>query len=334
MTAVPTAPARRRRWQWMRRVAYLAFLALVAFLLVRYGRSVDWAQVGATLAGYGGGTLAIAAGLTLASYALYACYDLAARRYAGHTLATPRVMSIAVIAYAFSLNVGALVGGAGFRYRLYARAGLPLATIGRIVAFTIGTNWMGYLLLAGALFASGRLRTPPQWPLGTAHLPWLGAAMLLAVAAYLLACHLARGRALEVRGHALHLPPLRLAGLQLALGAANWTLMGTLLFVLMPPGVDYVSVLGALLMAAVASAIAHIPAGIGVLEAVFLPMLGAQAPQPQLLAALLAYRAFYYLGPLLLATAGYAVAEARRRRGSAAIRRGHGTGHRDDRQPR
>ncbi|MDL5364070.1 lysylphosphatidylglycerol synthase domain-containing protein [Xanthomonas sp. NCPPB 2654] len=312
------APARSRRWRRVRRIAYLAFLALVAFLLVRYGRSVDWAQVGATLAGYGGGTLALAAGLTLASYALYACYDLGARRYTRHPLATPRVMAIAVIAYAFSLNVGALVGGAGFRYRLYAREGLRLGTIGRIVAFTIGTNWMGYLLLAGALFASGRLRTPPHWPVSGASLPWLGAAMLLAVAGYLLACHLARGRALEVRGHALHLPPLPLAVLQLALGAANWTLMGTLLFVLMPPGVDYVSVLGTLLVAAVASAIAHIPAGIGVMEAVFLPMLGHQVPQSQLLAALLAYRAFYYLGPLLLATAGYAALEARRRRAAPA----------------
>ncbi|UYB52262.1 UPF0104 family protein [Xanthomonas sp. AM6] len=325
--------ASRQRWRRVRRVAYFAFLALVAVLLVRYGRSVDWPQVGATLAGYGAGTLALAVGLALGSYALYACYDLAARRYAGHALATPRVMAIATIAYAFSLNVGALVGGAGFRYRMYSRAGLGLGTIGRIVAFAIGTNWMGYLLLAGALFASGRLRTPPQWPVSGAQLPWLGTAMLLLVVAYLLACRLSRGREWQVRGHALRLPPVTLALLQLLLGSANWALMGALLFVLMPSGVDYATVLGALLVSAVASAIAHIPAGIGVMEAVFLPMLGHQAPQAQLLAALLAYRACYYLGPLLLAVAGYAATEARRRRGNAAMSDSQGTGHRDDRAP-
>jgi glycosyltransferase 2 family protein len=63
----------------------------------------------------------------------------------------------------------------------------------------------------------------------------------------------------------------------------------------------------------VASAIAHIPAGIGVLEAVFIALLGHEVPQPQMLAALLAYRACYYLGPLLVAIAGYTVLETRRR---------------------
>ncbi|MBB5886932.1 MULTISPECIES: lysylphosphatidylglycerol synthase domain-containing protein [unclassified Xanthomonas] len=306
----------RKRWRMLRRFAYLAFLALVAILLVRAARTVDWAAVGTTLASYGAGTLVAAAGLSLASYLLYAGYDLAARRYAAHAVPTSRVMAIADIAYAFSLNVGALIGGTAIRYRLYARAGLGLATISRVVGFAIATNWMGYLLLTGVLLVSGRLRTPAQWSLSGAALPWIGAAMLAAVLAYLIACQRAHGHTLQVRGHVLHLPPLPLALLQLGLGTGNWALMGALLYVLMPAGVAYTSVLGALLAAAVATAIAHVPAGIGVLEAVVLPLLGSQAPQAELLAALLAYRAFYYLGPLLLACAGYAVLEARRRRGA------------------
>ncbi len=306
----------RKRWRVLRRFAYLAFLVLVAILLVRAARTVDWAQVGTTLAGYGAGTLAAATGVTLASYLLYAGYDLAARRYAAHALPTPRVMAIADIAYAFSLNVGALIGGTALRYRLYGRAGLGLATISRVVGFAIATNWVGYLLLTGVLLVSGRLRMPAQWPLSGAALPWIGTAMLAAVLAYLIACKRAHGRMLQVRGHVLHLPPLPLALLQLGLGTGNWALMGALLYVLMPAGVAYISALGALLAAAVATAIAHVPAGIGVLEAVVLPLLGAQAPQAELLAALLAYRAFYYLGPLLLACAGYALLEARRRRGA------------------
>jgi len=304
----------RHRWRRVRRVLFYGFLLVVAGLLVHYGRSVDWPQVGAALARYRAGTLAMAAALTAASYLLYSCFDVAARRYARHDLPAPRVMAISAVCYAFSLNLGALVGGAGLRYRLYSRDGLSLGTVGRIVAFTIATNWMGYLLLAGALFASGRVRTPPHWPVSGAGLPWLGAAMLLVVAAYLLACHVWRGRVLHLRGRHFRLPPLPLALLQLLLAAGNWALMAALLFVLMPAGVTYPAVLGALLVAAIASAIAHIPAGIGVMEAVFLPLLGHQVPQPQLLAALLAYRAFYYLGPLLLAIGGYVLMESRRKR--------------------
>lgn len=307
----------RRRWRRVRRAVFFVFLLGVAALLVHYGRSVDWPQVGASLARYRAGTLAMAAALTAASYLLYSGFDLAARRYARHELGAPRVMAISTVCYAFSLNLGALVGGAGLRYRLYSRQGLGLGTIGRIVAFTIATNWMGYLLLAGALFVSGRVDTPPQWQVSGARLSWLGAAMLLAVAAYLVACHAWGGRVLHWRGRHFRLPPLPLAWLQLLLAASNWALMAALLFVLMPEGVSYPAVLGALLVAAVASAIAHIPAGIGVMEAVFLPLLGHHAPQPQLLAALLAYRAFYYLGPLLLAIAGYVVLEARRKRQAA-----------------
>ena len=54
--------------------------------------------------------------------------------------------------------------------------------------------------------------------------------------------------------------------------------------------------------------------GLGVLEAVFVMLLAQKVGEPQLLAALLAYRAVYYLGPLLVAAVMYAVMEARARR--------------------
>jgi uncharacterized membrane protein YbhN (UPF0104 family) len=88
--------------------------------------------------------------------------------------------------------------------------------------------------------------------------------------------------------------------------------MATILFVLLDRELAWPLVLATLLLSAVASAMVHIPAGIGVLEAVFVAVLGTLAPEPRLLAALLAYRAVYYLLPLLLALAFYAAFEARR----------------------
>ena len=64
--------------------------------------------------------------------------------------------------------------------------------------------------------------------------------------------------------------------------------------------------LAVLLVAAVAGVITHVPAGLGVLEAVFVALLSHQLPQGQLLGALLAYRAIYYLLPLAIATVAYA----------------------------
>lgn len=297
---------------------FVLFLAFVAVLLVRYARSVDWAHVGGAIAGYRGATLAAAAALTLASYLLYCGYDLAARAYSQHALSTRRVMAITFISYAFSLNIGAAVGSAGFRYRLYSRSGLNVGTINRIVVFSISTNWLGYAAVAGAVFAANVLSPPPGWKIDTAGLRLLGFALLAVAAAYLAACRLSHGRLFHVRGRHFRLPSLRLALLQLLLASANWSVMAAIVYVLLDRQVAYPMVLGVLLLAAVATAIAHIPAGIGVLEAVFLALLSHAVPQPQLLAALLAYRAFYYLAPLLLGVTMYAAFEAHGKRAATA----------------
>lgn len=293
------------------RAAFLLFLVVVAVLLVRYARGVDWSAVAAAMAGYGATTVAIAVLLTLLSYLVYCGYDLAARAYSGHDLSTRRVMAIGFTSYAFGLNLGALVGAAGFRYRLYSHSGLGIGRISRIVAFSVSTNWLGYILLAGVLFAAQVVMPPPGWEVGAFGLRALGWAMLVAVLVYLIACHVSHGRIFHVRNHHFRLPTLSLAALQLLLASVNWSIMAAIVFVLLRQQVAWPLVLGVLLLGAVTTALAHVPAGIGVLEVVFVALLGDVVPLPQLLAALLTYRAIYYLGPLLLAIAVYAAFEAR-----------------------
>lgn len=310
----PRHPVLRRLW----RITLWLFPVVVLVLLARAARAIDWQQVGRSLAAYDAATLAIAAVLTLASYLLYCGYDLAARRYAHHHLSTRRVAFIAAIAYALALNIGALVGGAGFRFRMYARAGLGMAAISRIVLFSTSTNWLGYLLLAGALFASGTVEPPPRFAAAAASLRWTGVAMLAAAALYLLACHRLHGRVVHVRGHHFRLPSVPLALVQFALAMLNWSVMAAIIYVLLPPHADYPTVLGASLFTAVAASLLHVPGGLGVLEAIFVATFAHRIEPAQVLAALLAYRAFYYLAPLVLALAAYLLLETRRDRAAPA----------------
>ena len=303
---------RHPRLRQAARVAFYAFLALVAALLVRYARGIDWDQVRAAIVGYRGRPLAFAALLTAASYLLYCGYDLAARRYAAHALRTRRVMLIAFISYALSMNIGALLGGAGFRLRLYSRAGLPLATTTRIIGFSTVTNWLGYLLVAGALFAGRTLVPPGSWRIGADGLQALGVAMLLLVAAYLIACRVTHGRVYHLRGHHFRFPSLGLALAQLLLAACDWMLMAGILYVLLQGAVGYPLVLAVLLVAAVGTAVTHVPAGIGVMEAIFVALLGELVADSRLIAAVLTYRAVYYLLPLLVAMLLYLALEGRR----------------------
>jgi len=309
MTAHPHRPWLRRA----KRVGFVVFLVAVAFLLVRAARAIAWHEVWAVLRGLDAATLATALALTAASYLLYTGYDLAARAYAGHQVPTGKVMAIAFVAYAFALNIGALVGGAGFRFRMYGKEGEPVGRTARVIAFCVATNWIGYLALAGAVFASGAVEIPPALKLGR----WIGSgiglraigfAMLVATLTYLISCHVTHGRIFHVRGHHFRLPSPRLALLQIAMAATNWTLM-SLVVACFLPRTGEAQVLATLLLAAVATALAHIPSGIGVIEAVFIAMLGHALPMSQIIAALLAFRFCYFLVPLVPATLTFAALE-------------------------
>lgn len=299
-------------WQvWGKRLLTLLFFVLVPTLLLVLARNLDWQEVRRSLLAYQPATLGLGLLLALCSYLVFASYDLLARAYTGHRLPARQVLPVAFVCYAFNLNFTTWVGGVALRYRLYSRLGLDTPTITRILTLGLLTNWMGYLLLAGTVFALGQVKLPADWALGAGGLRLVGGLMIVVAVAYLLACAFATRRTWHLRGHEITLPSLRLALCQVALGASNWALMAALIHLLLPADLFYPSVLGVLLISCVAGVVAHIPAGLGVLEAVFLALLHGQLGQGSLVAALLGYRTLYYLIPLLLAVITYLVLEKR-----------------------
>ncbi|KQT12521.1 hypothetical protein ASG30_03105 [Ramlibacter sp. Leaf400] len=301
-------------WPWVKRALTFAFFALVAWYSIRYARNVDWGEVWQTILATPRNVLLMAVGGVLLSYAIYCNFDQLGRHYTGHDLPRFKVWQVNFISYAFNLNMGSLVGSVAFRYRLYGRLGLDVPTITRIMTLSILTNWLGYLLLGGAVFAISPLALPPDWKIDSTGLRWLGFALLAAGGAYLVACFFAKQRSMTIRGHELILPPPKMAVLQVAMAVTNWVVMGAILFILLQGKVDYPAVLSVLLVGAVAGVITHVPAGLGVLEAVFIALLSHRVPEGQLLAALLTYRALYYIAPLLIAALVYLVVEARARK--------------------
>ena len=295
----------------------IGLFVVVAALVAHQARHVDWAAVGSALRGYDAATLLGAAALAAVSHALYACYDLIARRLTGHGVAAGRVLAIASTSYAFTLNLGSLVGGFATRYRLYAGAGLELAQIAQVIAVAITTNWFGYLALAGVLLSWQPPALPPDWFVDGAQLRWAGLAMLALAATYLLACTFAPQRVWRWRGHSLTTPSVREALLQLVVSSANWAVIACLVWLVLQRQVEFTSVATVLLVAVVAGLIVRVPAGVGVLEAVFVALLSHRVPVPTLLAALIVYRVIYYLVPLAVAGVQLLRLEALARRGSA-----------------
>lgn len=309
----------RAWWTWFKRGVSIVFFVLVGYLLVSQARTIEWAMVLSSLKSYpltaSWGAVALAA----ASFLLYSCFDLLGRHYTGHKLGTLSVMTLTFVSYAFNLNLGSVVGGIAFRLRLYSRLGLALGTITRVMSFSMLANWMGYLLLAGLVFSLQPPALPTSWKIDASQLRLTGFFLLAMALAYLGACAFSRQRSFSLRGHEIELPSLRLAGLQMAMGAGNWLLMSGILFVLLLHRIDFFTVASVLLLAAIAGVISHIPGNLGVLEAVFIALLSHRMPRHELLAGLVAYRLVYYLIPLLMAAVIYLVMEARaKKRGQRA----------------
>jgi uncharacterized membrane protein YbhN (UPF0104 family) len=305
-------------WPRTKRLLTFAFFALVAYFLVTQARTVQWNEVLATVRQRPLKDMLAAMALAAASYALYSCFDLIGRYYTQHKLAVRKVVTVNFISYAFNLNLGALVGGLAFRYRLYSRLGLDADVITRVVTMSMLTNWLGYMLLAGLAFWWWPLSPPPDWKLDAFSLRVLGFLLVAATAAYISMCALARRRSWTIRGHELTLPSLRLATLQLAMSTLNWSLIAGTVYMLLGQKIPYPVVLEVMLVAAIAGVITHVPAGLGVLEAVFIALLSHLVPKYELLAALLTYRAIYYLAPLVVAALIYLVIEARTKIASSA----------------
>ena len=260
--------------------------------------------------------LAVLAGAL--SYAVLALYDPLALRHIGKPLPLRQAALAGFIGYAFSHAMGLpLLSGGAVRYRLYTAWGLGAGEIGGIVAFNSLTLWLG----VAAMLCLGGLAAPAQ----VGALLHLAPGATLAVAAglgALLAGYVAAGwlirRPLTIRGWSFAWPSAPVALGQVALAVADWTLAALTLWILLPPiGLGFFAFAGIFTAACIAGVVSHVPAGLGVFEAVLLLALPDGAHAPGVAGALIAYRLIYYLLPLLVAALLFAVHQARA--GSAAV---------------
>ena len=250
----------------------------------------------------------LAAGL---SYLFLSFYDPLALRHLGNPLPARRGALASFVGYAFSHAMGVpLVTGGAVRFRLYSAWGLAAGDIAGIIAFNSLTLWLG----VGAMLALGGLTAPVEvgtllrlpasavtglsWSLGLLLLayPWLG---------------LVFRRPLVVGdwSFAWPAPPLALA--QLLLAVIDWALAAATLWVLLPPvGLGFAAFASLYTVASIAGVISHVPAGLGVFEAVLLIALPEAAHAPGVAAALVIYRLIYYVLPLLLAAVVFALHQA------------------------
>lgn len=309
-----------KKWMWAKRLFTVFFFILIPALLYTVLKKIEWQEVQEALYSFEMPTLMLGLAIAFCSYCVFASYDLLGKKYTGHSLSSWKVMPLGFVCYAFNLNLSTWVGGIAMRLRLYSRLGLNMSTITKIFSLNIITNWLGYIILAGAIFVFGLVQLPDDWTIGTTSLRVIGGVLLCVALAYFVACKFSRQRTFTLFKHSFELPNFSMSLMQAALAMTNWSLMALIIFILLPEGeVSYPTVLGILLLSSIAGVITHIPGGIGVLETIFITMLHHELSKGSILAALIGYRIIYFLIPLAIALVIYLVLESQAKKTRMAL---------------
>jgi phosphatidylglycerol lysyltransferase len=290
---------------WLFLAAGLVLAALAVFALNTLSQELDYAAVATALAAKGPGVLALAVVAAAVSYTAMIGYDLSALRHVGPVPPVPaRIGALAAFcgfALSNSMGVGAFTGGA-VRWRIYAAAGMNPKQIARVLVFVTASFSLGIFFVAalGVLLAAGHMAEWFNLPA-----PLLRLLALLCLGAMVGVALLGRLRrtALRIGPLTLRVPSARLMLVQGLVSVVDLCAAAVVLWLLLPDGaVDLPSFVALYVVAIAIGAASHLPGGIGVFDAVVLiAFRGTDVPLDGVAAALLLYRAIYFVLPLALA---------------------------------
>lgn len=283
------------------------------------GESVG-AEVWANLKAIPAYDYALAALCTLVAYFALAWYDRIALIHLGVThISWVFISMCSFTTYALSHNIGASVfSGAMVRYRAYSSKGLTAAQVAALVLLCSYTFAFGNIFLGGLLLTwdPGMLQRLAGFLPDLVTNPGMARVVGLSCLGFVL---------LYAAGSLLRMPPFRWGHFEIEyprpevmfrqLFAAPLELIGAagIIYFALPdvgnPG--YLVVLGAFLLSFSAALVSHAPGGLGVFELLFIKLM-PDVPRLEVLAALLVWRLFYLIIPLLAALVVVALFERRK----------------------
>ncbi|WP_395017642.1 hypothetical protein [Dongia sp.] len=309
-----------RLFQRLRGPASLLFsLAVVG--LAFYGlhgalRHVEPEKVLQALRGLHLHAIAVALLFTGGSFIAIAGQEYFALKTARRPLAFPVAALGGFIAQSIGHSSGFSVAvGGGLRYRLYSMFGARFAEVAKVQASFSGTLALALCLqiAAAMILHPGLLDHEILLPHSLTRDIGIGLAL---IGIGLLGLTL-RARPLHLLGRRIETPPFRTVLPQVLCSVIDIACLAAVAYALLPADLnaDYPSVLGIAVVSLTLGIASSVPGGLGVFESSVLLLM---APSPALddatVGALLAFRALYYLLPLLLGLITLGVVELWRRK--------------------
>lgn len=291
------------------------FLVLIAYLLYENLSSINWNEVRRAWDKISFSVAGISLSLSFLIYSILSSYDFLSFHYLKlkDKINMAEVLIRAYTCYAFNLSLGSWVGGLAVRYRVYSRWKISLDRIPYIIAISTLTNWLGYTFIVGNILTFFTARLSGLIPLQHLILRSLGIILLLGVGFYF--WNSFNRKVFYFRGEEWIFPSPTFSGVQLFFSTFQWGLQSLIIYLLLDSldaTVPYPKILFTFMISSLVAVFTHIPAGLGVLEVVFMRS-RLDIPHPDLLVALIIYRLVYYFIPLIIALPIYAYLELRRK---------------------
>lgn len=246
---------------------------------------------------------------TLVAYAALAWYDRIALIHLGREkgISWLYISVCSFVTYALSHNIGASVFSGGMvRFRAYTAKGLTAAEVAVLIALCSYTFAFGTILLMGLVLLyepeilRPLTRLSTRFAIGDGTAWWIGVGMLGFVALYTLGSWL-KFKPLRFGKFELIYPRLPIVARQYLAAPLELAGAAGIIYFALPeqgnPG--FMIVLGAFLLSFSAGLLSQVPGGVGVMEAVFLAVM-PQIPAPAVFAALLVWRMYYLIIPLVI----------------------------------
>ena len=235
-------------------------------------------------------------------YIALSTYDYLALKYIKKKMQSWKWILTGFIGFSVSNNAGhAIVSGGAVRYRFYSRWGVSAGDIVKMITFSGFT----YLIACFFLIILGYVMTPEHAFGGnsstkistfiTMVLSVIGLGIYFWASIYY-------KKSVTIKGVKFKMPRFRLALEQMIIGSLDIVMASLVLYSVLIcfVEIDFMTFMGAFIIAQVLGVNSQVPGGLGVFELVFSNVLPGQDNQAILFGALIAYRIIYYLLPLVV----------------------------------
>lgn len=306
------ATARRLVKRWGPFLIGAVMFGFAVWVLHRTASRFHIEQLGDELEKFSTSQLLLAVFFTACSFCALIGYEYSALGLIGRRLPLRQLALASYVTQSISHSTGfAFFIGATLRYQFYSPLGFTVADVAKVQLYFTLTFALGVTTLAGAVV----MFVPDHLASFTGTPPWLWR-IAAVVALILVAAYIAWGaffhRSFHLKGYELTFPRATATLEQIFFGVADLIAVAAALYVLLPAGLhlSYLETLAIFMASIVVGLLSHVPGSLGVFRsAVLLLVQPADDQVLPLIGSLLAFRATYYLLPLVCGVALLTVTE-------------------------